>query len=124
MEGRANRIVAAQVEMDAPAVVTVERLDDARESDPAGRLDGRLFGGDDGALRHRQPGGIEEPVRQALVARDVDADRRGDRRHGRPDPLLMNAQPELNEAMPIEPDVGDVAAGRLVEDRLGRWAEG
>ena len=37
----AHRLVAAQVEMDASAVVAVERLDHAREADPLGRGDWR-----------------------------------------------------------------------------------
>ena len=110
--------------MDAAAVVAVERLDDAREADPAGGVDGRLLGVDDRALRDGQAGRVEQPVGQALVARDVDADRRCLRRHRRPDPLLVDALAELDERVAVEADERDVAAGRLVEDRLGRRPEG
>ena len=123
VEGGPDRLVAAEVEMDTAAVVAVERLDDARKADPPGGLDRCFLIVHDGALRDGQPGGVKEPVGQALVARDVHADRGGLRGHRRPDPLLMDALPELDEAVPVEPDVGDVAACRLVEDRLGRRPE-
>ena len=43
--------------------------------------------------------------------------------HRRADPLLVEALSELHEAEPVEPDVRDVAAGGLVEQRLGRRPE-
>ena len=36
----------------------------------------------------------------------------------------MDALTELDERVAVEPDVGDVAARGLVEDRLGRRPEG
>src|SRR5258706_2261509 len=110
--------------MAAAAVVAVERLDDAREAEPVGRRDRFVLGRDDGAARDGQPGRVEEPVRQAFVRRDVDGDARGLRGHRRPDPLVVEREPELDERVGVEPDVGDVAAGRLVEDRLRRRPEG
>ena len=79
-----------------------------------------VLGLDDGALRDGQAGRVEEAVRQALVARDVDGDAGRLRRHRRPDPLLVDALAELDERVAVEADVRDVAARGLVEDRLGR----
>jgi hypothetical protein len=123
VERFSDGLVRTQVEVDAAAVVAVERLDDARKTD-TGRGGGRLvFRPHDGAARDRQSGRIEQSVRQALVRCDVDPDRRCLRRHRRPDALLVDALAELHEGVAIEPDVGDVAARRLIEDRLGAWAE-
>ena len=47
VEGRPDGLVRAQVEMDAAAVVAVERLDDAREAEPLGRRDRGVLGVDD-----------------------------------------------------------------------------
>ena len=123
MERRADRLLGAQVEVDAAAVVAVERLDHAREAEPLGRRDRAVLGVDDVGARDRQPGRVEQPVGQALVRRDVDADRRGLRGHRRPDPLLVDAVPELDERVAVEPDERDVAADRLVDERLGRRPE-
>ena len=73
LEGRRDRLVRSQIEVDAPPVVTIERLDDAREAEPSGRRDGRLGGVDNVCAWHRQAGRIEQPVGQALVRRDVDS---------------------------------------------------
>ena len=124
LEGGADGLLGPEVEVDAAAVVAVERLDDAREADPERGLDGRVLGVDDLALRDGQAGRVEEPVRQALVARDVDGDPRRLRGHRRPDPLLVDALAELDERVAVEPDVRDVARGGLVEDRLRRRPEG
>ena len=116
-------LLRAQVEVDAPAVVAVERLDHAREAEPLGRGHRAVLGVDDVGARDRQPGRVEQPVGQALVRRDVDADGRGQRGHRRPDPLLVDAVPELDERVAVEPDERDVAADRLVDERLGRRPE-
>ena len=80
----------------------------------------RAVGGvDDLALRDRQAGGIEEPVGEVLVARDVDADAGRPRGHRGADPLLVDAVAELDERVAVEAQVRDVARGGLVEDRLG-----
>ncbi len=105
--------------MDAAAVVAVERLDHAREAEPLGDRHGRLLVVDDVGARDGQAGRIEEPVGQALVGRHVDPDRRGQRRHRRPDALLVDAVPELDQRVAVEPDERDVAADRLVDERLG-----
>ena len=109
--------------MDAAAVVAVERLDHAREAEPLGGRDRRLLVVDDVGARDRQAGRVEEPVGQALVGRDVDPDRRGQRGHRRPDPLLVDAVPELDQRVAVEADERDVAADRLVDERLRRRPE-
>ena len=109
--------------MDATAVVAVERLDHARVAEPLGRRDRAVLGIDDVRPRDRQPGRVEQPVGEALVRRDVDPDGRGQRGHRRPDPLLVDAVPELDERMAVEPEERDVAADRLVDERLRRRPE-
>ena len=104
-------------------MVAVERLDHDRVADALGHAD-RLLGGADGLLLgHRQPGGAEQPGGEVLVGGDVDRDRAGGRRHRGADALLVDALAELDEGVLVEPDPGDVAADRLVEDGLGRRAE-
>ena len=93
-------------------------------AEPLGRRDRAFLGVDDLGARDRQPGRVEQPVGQALVRGDVDPDGRGQRGHRRPDPLLVDAVAELDERMPVEPDERDVAADRLVDERLGRRPEG
>src|SRR4029079_13858472 len=102
LERGPHGLLAAEIEVDAPAVVAVEGLDDAWEADPERGLDGRLLGVDDHALRDGQPGRVEEPVGQALVARDVDGDPRRFRGHRRPDPLLVDALAELDQRVAVE----------------------
>ena len=118
-----NRLLRSQIEVDAPSVIAVERLDDAREAEPGCRGDGLVLRPDDRAARYGQAGRVEQPVRQRLVRRDVDRDAGRPGRHRRSDPLLMDALAELDERVAVEPDERDVAAGRLVEDRLRRRAE-
>ena len=110
--------------MDATPVVAVERLHDAREADPLGGGDRAVLRVDDIGARHRQPGRVEQAVGQALVRRDVDPDGRRLRRHGRADPLLVDAVAELDERVSIEADERDVATHGLVDERLRRGAEG
>ncbi len=118
MERGPDRLLGAQVEVDAAAVVAVERLDHARVAEPLGRRDRAVLGVDDVGPRDRQAGRVEQPVGQALVRGDVDADGRRQRGHRRPDPLLVDAVPELDERVPVEADERDVAADRLVDERL------
>ena len=118
VEGGPDGVLGPQVEVDAAAVVAVERLDDAREAEPSRDRDGTLLGVDDVGARDRQPGRVEQLVGQALVRRHVDADRRGQRGHRRPDPLLVDAVTELDERVAVEADERDVAADRLVDERL------
>ena len=104
-------------------MVAVKRLEDDRVADAGGDRRG-LIGRPDGfAFRHRQPGGGEQRRGQLLVPRDVDAQCRGAGGHGGADPLLVLALAELDKGLIVEPDVGDVPSGRLVENRLGRGAE-
>ena len=123
VERGADGLLRAQVEVDAPAVVAVERLDHARVAEPLGHRHRAVLGVDDVRPRDRQPGRVEQPVGEALVRRDVDADGRGQRGHRRPDPLLVDAVAELDERVAVEPDERDVAADRLVDERLRRRPE-
>ena len=82
-----------------------------------------VLGLDDVGARHRQPGRIEQSVGQALVRRDVDADGRRLRGHRGPDPLLVDAVAELDERVAVQADERDVAADRLVDERLRRRPE-
>ena len=122
-ERLAHVVVVLQVEADAAAVVAVERLDDDREADPAGRGHGLVGGAHRLLLGHRQPGRAEQLGREVLVGGDVDRDRAGLGGHRGADPLGVDALAELDEGVLVEPDPGDVAADRLVEDRLGRRTE-
>ncbi len=122
-ERRADVVGVLEVQADAAAVVAVERLDHDRVADAVGD-GGRLVGGAHGLLLgHRQPGRAEQPGGEVLVGGDVDGDRAGGRGHRRPDPLLVDALAELDQRVLVEPDPGDVARDRLVEDRLGRRPE-
>ena len=90
-EGGADVVLGAQVQGDAAAVVAVERLHDARVAESAGCGHGRVRVGDDRRPRHGQPGRVEQPVREALVGRDVHRDATRLRRHRGADPLLAAA---------------------------------
>src|SRR5207247_2586733 len=96
-----NRLLRAEVQMDAATVVAVERLDDAREAQPSRRGDRPVGRNDDLRLRDGQARGVEQPVRQALVRGDVDRDRRRPRRHRRPAPLLLDALAQLEPRLAI-----------------------
>ena len=113
----------AQVEVDAAAVVAVERLDDAREADPLRGGDGLVLGVDDVARAGRagrpsRAAGWSGSCRDAMSTPIADV-LRG---HRRPDPLLVDALAELDERVAVEADERDVAADRLVDERLGRRA--
>ena len=105
-------------------MVAVERLAHDGIADPVARAHGPLDGAHRLGPRHRQTGGREQPGRELLVAGDVHRERGRVRRHGRPDASLVNALPELHEGVLVEPQPGDVARDGLVEDGLGRRAEG
>ncbi len=116
-------VLGAQVEVDAAAVVAVERLDHDREAEPVRDGDRAVLGVDDVGARDRQAGAVEQPVGQALVGRDVDADGARLRGHRGPDALLVDAVPELDQRVPVEADERDVAADRLVDEGLRRRPE-
>jgi hypothetical protein len=118
-----NIVLRAEIEMDAPAVVAVERLDDARVAELPGGADGCVLVVDDLRARDGQAGRVEQPVREVLVARDVDRDAGRPRCHRRADPLLVDALAELDERVAVETDERDVARGGLVDDRLGGRSE-
>ena len=87
------------------------------------RGDRLLLGLDHLGARHGQAGRVEQLVRQVLVRGDVDADRRRLRGHRRADPLLVDAVAELDQRVAVEADERDVAADRLVDERLRGRAE-
>ena len=84
------------------------------------RLVGRAH---DLAPRHRKTRRREQLVREFLVLRDVDRERRRHRGHRRAYPLLVLALTELHERLLVQSDERDVTARRLVEDRLRRGTE-
>ena len=123
VEGGPDLVLGPQVEGDAPAVVAVERLEHARIADPLGGRDRLVLRLDHLGAGHRQARRIEQAVGELLVGRDVDRDAARPRGHRRPDPLLVNPLPQLDQAEPVEPDVRDVAPRGLVEQRLRRRPE-
>src|SRR6266511_1167712 len=102
--GRGERggdlLVGAQVELHAAAVVAVQRLD-----------------------HHRQAGLGQQPVGLHLVAGQVDRQQAGPGGHGGADALLVDPLAELDQRELVQPQPGDVAGGRLVDDRLGGGPE-
>ena len=117
------RVVVAQFEADAPAVVPVERFRDDRVPDPTRPLDGLVRRANDLAARHGQPCGGQQARRELLVTGDVDGQCRRAGRHGRADAALELALPELDQRLLVQSDPGDVAAHRLVDERLGGGPE-
>ena len=73
-EGRLDSLLRTQVEVHAPAVVAVEWLYHAGETELARGCDGRLGGIHDLGTGNRQSGRIQQPVGQVLVGRDIDGD--------------------------------------------------
>ena len=122
--GGADGGLVPQVQRDAPAVVAVEGLDDARVAQAAGRGDGLVLGLHHLRARHREARGVEEAVGQLLVRRDVDGDAARAAGHRGADPLLVDALAELDEGVAVEAHVRDVAAGGLVDERLRGGSEG
>jgi hypothetical protein len=116
-------VLVLQVEAHPAAVVAVERLEHDRVADTARRGDGSLLRADRLLLGHGEPGGAEQLGGEVLVGGDVDGDRRRLRRHRGADPLRVDALPELDEGVLVEPDPRDVARDRLVDDRLRRRPE-
>ena len=116
LEGPGQRSIVAQVQANAAAVVAVERLDHHGKADPVGHLDRavqcayRLGRGD------REAGGSEQLERHLLVAGDVDRQRARLRRHRRPDPLGVDALPELHEGAGVQPHPRNVARRRLIDE--------
>ena len=123
-EGRPHVGFVAQVQGDAPAVVAVQRLDHARVAEAPGGGDGLVLGRHHLRARHGHPGGVQKSVRELLVGRDVHGDAARPAGHRCPDPLLVDTLAQLHEAVPVQPDVGDVPARRLVQERLRGRAEG
>jgi hypothetical protein len=124
LERLADLVVVLEVQADPATVVAVEGLDHDRVADPVRRAHalvrrthGLLFG-------DRQARRTEQAGREVLVGGDVDRDRAGLRGHRGADPLGMDALAELHEGVLVEPDPRDVARDGLVDDRLGRGAEG
>src|SRR5215211_4099461 len=65
----------------------------------------------------------DSSVRVSSLPGDVDCYRRRLRSHSGPDPFLMNPLAELDQRRGVEPQIGYVAADRLLHDRLGRRPE-
>ncbi len=120
-EGRLDLLLVHQADADAAAVIGVERLDHDREADAAGGR-GRVLGVVDHALLgHRQAEVAQEPDGLLLVRGELDRDVRrlaGDRGL---DALLEAAVAELDQALAVEPQPGDVALlGRRHQGRRAR----
>ena len=118
-----NLVIGLQVQTHAPAVVTIERLDDDGEADPAGRGHRAIDRAHALLLGHGQSGGGEEFGGQILVTGDVDREGAGLAGHGGADALLVHALPELDQAGAVEADEGDIAADGFLDDGAGRGPE-
>ena len=120
-EGRLDLLLVHQADADAAAMIGVERLDHDREADaPGGR--GRVLGVVDHALLgHGQAEIAQQPDGLLLVRGELDRDvrrRAGDRGL---DPLLEAAVAELDQALAVQPQPGDVALlGRRHQGRRAR----
>ena len=123
LEGGPDLLLGVQVDRHATAVVAVQRLEHHGIADPAGHPDRVVGAADHLGGRHRQAGGGQQPVGQLLVGGDVDRQRGRQRRHGGPDPSLVDAVAQLHQRARIQPLPRDVAGDRLVQDGLGRRAE-
>jgi hypothetical protein len=117
-------VLVPEVEADAASVVAVQRLEDHREPDPPGRGHGLLLGADHLRTGDRESGGGQETVGEVLVPGDVDAEGRGPGGHRGPDPALVLPLPQLDQRLLVETHERDVATRGLVDQGLGRWAEG
>ena len=120
-EGGADGLLGAEVELDAAAVVAVERLDDARVAEP-------LRGGDRRRPRSSTTSarGTGSPASSSrrlvrLLSRRRRRRCRTSASHGRPDPLLVGAVAELDERVAVEADERDVAAAA---SSMSAWVEG
>ena len=114
----AHRSVIREIEHDAPAVVAVDRLHGHGVTNRRGRGRGLVLGADHFRARDRDAGRMQQPVGELLVGGDVHPQRARLAGHGRPDPLLVDAVPQLDEGLLVEPDVRDVAQCGLVEEGL------
>ena len=121
---RVTLVGVLEVEHHAAAVVAVQRLARRRgsRSGCATRTACSAVRTDSDRGTGR-PADREQPGGQLLVAGDVDGERRGLRRHGRADALLVDALAELHQRVLVEPQPRDVAGHGLVEDRLRRRPE-
>ena len=108
-EGRLDLLGLGQPDADAAAVVAVERLDHDRVADPPGRADGILGVVDHALLGHRQAEIAEQPAGLLLVGGQLDRDVRRAAGDGRLDALLEAAMAELDQALAVEPQPGNVA---------------
>ena len=96
---RGRRLVGAQVEVDAAAVVAVERLDDAREADPLRGRDRRVLASSTTSARGTgRPAESSSRLVRLLSDAMSTAMADGLRGHRRPDALLVDALAELDEA--------------------------
>jgi hypothetical protein len=123
LECHTHALVVADLQRDTAPVVAVEWLDHHWEADSLGRDHRFLLRPDQLQARDRQSRRREQRVGEALVHRDVHTERRRARGHRGPDPLLIPALPQLHQRSLVETDVGDVAPGGLVDERLRRGAE-
>ena len=108
-ERRLDLVLVHQPDGDTAAMVGVERLDHDRKADAA-RGRGRFLGVVDHALLgHRQAEIAQEADGLLLVRGELDRDvRRGTGDRGL-DPLLEASVAELDQALAVEPQPGDVA---------------
>ena len=119
IEGTAYVGVTAQVEHDAPTVIAVQRLEDHGVADAVGQPDRIVDRTHRLRSRNRQPSSREQRESELLVAGDVNRNRGRLRGHRGPNPFLMDSLAELHERGGVEPQIGNVAAHRLLDDRLG-----
>ena len=112
LNARRSSLLAADVRQHAAAVRRVERLDHDGPAELLARSRRRRPRPRDVALRHGDAVVAEEPLGQALVAGDLDAElpgRRGDRGL---DALLVDARAEHDERAVVQAEVRDAARRR------------
>ena len=118
-ERPANLVGAGDVDGDPAAVVAVERLHHHGVADLLRRLHRVLLPLHQALSRHREAEFCEDAVGLLLVRGQLDGDVRGAAGDGGLHPLLVTSVAELDEALLVEPDPGDLPLLRRPHQRHG-----
>ena len=123
LEGGLDLLFVGQPDADAAAVIGVERLDHHRIADALGLGDGVARVVDQLLARHRQAEIAEDADGLLLVRGDRDRDVPGLAGDRRLDTALEAAMAELDQALVVEADPGNVARLGGADQRAGAGAE-